>query len=224
MTTIDAVLFDWGDTLFESPHAPSVILATARAQGIPMEPLAARRIWDDLWAAGKTAEEHAKGRDLSREAHRRVWVDLFSRANASIPGLGRVLYDRVMDPAGWIPYPDTRPTLRALDERGIRIGIVSNHVYDLRPLVAAHDLDRFIDAYTLSYEAGAPKPSPRIFTEACRQLGVAAPHALMVGDDVVSDGGAGAAGLQVYILPAHEAPSAARGLAHVIELVDRSRA
>lgn len=224
MTSIDAVLFDWGDTLFESPHAPSVILETARAQGIPMEPGAARRVWDELWEAGKTAEEHAKGRDLSREAHRRVWVELFSRANATVPGLGRVLYDRVMDPTGWIPYPDTRPTLQALRDRGIRIGIVSNHAYDLRPFFAVKDLDRFIDAYALSYEVGAPKPSPRIFAEACHRLGVAGTHTLMVGDDVVSDGGAGAAGLQVYILPAHEAPSTARGLAHVVELVDRSRA
>lgn len=224
MTRIEAVLFDWGDTLFESPHAPTVIRETARARGIVMAPAAARRLWDELWEAGKTAEEHGKGRDLSRDAHRRVWTDLFSRANATVPGIDRVLYERVMDPARWVPYPDTRPTLEALRGRQIAIGIVSNHAYDLRPFFAATDLGRFIAAYTLSYEVGAAKPAPRIFLEACRALGVAAPNVLMVGDDVVSDGGAGRAGLQTYVLPAPGAPGVARGLERVVEIVDRSRA
>ncbi|HUQ42621.1 MAG TPA: HAD-IA family hydrolase [Candidatus Limnocylindrales bacterium] len=222
MTRIDAVLFDWGDTLFESPHAPSVILETARARGVTMDARAAEEMWRSLWDASKTAEEHAKGRDLSREAHRRVWVELFARENASIPGIDRALYDGVMDPTGWKPYLDSAPTLRALRDRGLRIGIVSNHAFDLRPFFKTHGLDRFIDGYVLSYEVGAAKPSARIFAEATRMLGIAAQNTLMVGDDAVSDGGAAAAGMQVYILPPYE-HGAARGLGHVVELVDRSR-
>ena len=222
-TPIRAVLFDWGDTLFESPHAPTVIREAALAGGIAMPDDEARRIWDDLWAAGKTAEEHAKGRDLSRDAHRDVWTALFARANDRVPGIDQVLYRRVMDSAGWIPYPDAEPTLRALRERGVKIGIVSNHAYDLRPYFAAKDLDRFIDAYAISYEIGAPKPDARIFREACRRLGSRPEETLMVGDDPVSDAGAGAAGLQVYVLPAHAMAGTARGLERVVELVDDSR-
>lgn len=223
MTPIRGVLFDWGDTLFESPHAPTVIRNAAKASGVAMADAEAARLWDELWAAGKTAEEHAKGRDLSREAHQRVWTELFSRANARVPGIDRVLYQRVMDPAGWIPYPDTAPTLRALRERGVGIGIVSNHAYDLRPYFAAKDLDGYIDAYALSYEVGAQKPDPRIFAAACAMLGTKAEETLMVGDDPVSDAGAGASGLQVYVLPAHAAPGASRGLDAVVALVDASR-
>lgn len=220
---INAVLFDWGDTLFESPHAPSVILETARSRGVSMDPDAARHLWDELWDAGKTAEEHAKGRDLSMEAHRRVWSALFSRANGRVPGIADALYERVMDPARWTPYPDTAPTLRALRERGVHIGVVSNHAYDLRPFFAAKGLAPFIDAYALSFEVGRPKPAPEIFTAACRMLGARPEETLMVGDDPVSDGGAGAAGLRVYILPPHEAPGATRGLDAVVALVDASR-
>jgi HAD superfamily hydrolase (TIGR01509 family) len=224
VTPIRAVLFDWGDTLFESPHAPTVILDAARERGIRMQPESATRIWNDLWDAGKTAEEHAKGRDLSRDAHRRVWTDLFARANATIPGIDRLLYERVMDPAGWIPYPDTERTLRALHSRAVRVGIVSNHAYDLRPFFAAKGLADLVDAYAFSYEVGVPKPARGIFDAACRLLGTSAGETLMVGDDPVSDGGAGAAGLPVYILPPHAAPGTARGLDRVVELVDRSRA
>jgi len=224
VTTVRGVLFDWGDTLFESPHAPTVILEAARERGLALSPGSATKIWSDLWDAGKTAEEHAKGRDLSREAHRRVWTDLFSRANGTIPGIDRVLYERVMDPAGWVPYPDTGPTLRALRERGMRLGIVSNHVYDLRPLFVANGFGELIDTYTLSYEVGVPKPASAIFAAACRMLGTAAAETLMVGDDPVSDGGAAAAGLAVYILPPHAAHGTPRGLSRVVELVDRTLA
>ena len=223
MSPIRAVLFDWGDTLFASPHAPTVILETARAGGVAMSAADATALWDELWAAGKTPEEHAKGRDLGRDAHRRVWTELFGRANTRVPGVDRALYDRVMDPARWIPYPDTEPTLRALRQRGTKIGIVSNHAYDLRPFFAAKGLDRYVDAYALSYELGAPKPDPLIFHAACRMLATAPSETLMVGDDPVSDAGAGAAGLEVYILPAAAEPGAARGLARVVELVDASR-
>ncbi len=221
---IRAVLFDWGDTLFESPHAPTVIRDAARARGIAMHPDDARRIWTELWDAGKTAEEHAKGRDLSRDAHRRVWTALFTRADERVPGIAPLLYREVMDPARWIPYPDTEPTLRALKERGIRVGIVSNHAYDLRPFFTANGIADLIDDYALSFEVGTPKPSPEIFRTACRMLGTEPAETLMVGDDAVSDGGAAAAGLRVHILPPHELPGGARGLAEVVALVDASRA
>lgn len=223
MTRIDAVLFDWGDTLFESPHAPSVILEAARESGVTMDEAAAERLWGDIWSASKTAQEHAKGRDLSRDAHRRVWTDLFERAKTRIPGIERVLYERVMKPSSWQPYPDAEPTLRALRDRGLKIGIVSNHPYDLRPFFAEHGLASYVDAYVLSGEVGAAKPSPAMFTEASRMLDVAPEHALMVGDDAVSDGGAATVGFQIYLLPAYE-HGTARGLDEVVRIVDRSRA
>ncbi|MDQ2952430.1 MAG: HAD-IA family hydrolase [Chloroflexota bacterium] len=223
MTRIDAVLFDWGDTLFESPHAPSMILEAARESGIPMDAAAAEHLWTDIWAASKTAQEHAKGRDLSTDAHRRVWTDLFERARTNVPGIERVLYERVMKPSSWRPYVDAEPTLRTLRDRGLKIGIVSNHPYDLRPFLAEHGLAGYIDAYVLSGEVGAAKPSPEMFTEASRMLGVAPEHALMVGDDAVSDGGAAAVGFQFYLLPDYE-HGTARGLDEVVHIVDRSRA
>src|SRR4029077_6591057 len=98
-----AVLFDWGDTLFHAPHAPEVIASFARSSGVQMSEDRARALWDGIWAAGKTPEEIAKGRDLSMEAHRQVWMELFSRLDPEVPGLSSALYERVMDPRSWIP-------------------------------------------------------------------------------------------------------------------------
>ena len=209
-----AVLFDWGDTLFHAPHAPDVIVAAAHQAGIEVSEREARALWNELWAAGKTPEEIAKGRDLSPEAHARVWTELFRRADRVAPGLSAALYERVMDPHSWVPYADTAPVLRELRARGLRIGVVSNVPADLRPVFAKHGLDALVDSFTHSFEVGAEKPDPAIFLAAARSLGVAPSETLMVGDHPV-DAGAERAGMRVLLLPA-EFDGDVRGLAAVL--------
>ncbi len=223
MTRIEGVLFDWGDTLFAPPDAAQVITDVARERGVTLSDDRARVVWEELWSAGKTPEELAKGRDLSPDAHRTVWTTLFQRADPRVPGLSRALYDRVMDPSAWVPYPDTAPTLRALRERGLKIGVVSNVPRDLSDVFAAHGLAGLVDAFVHSFQVGAEKPDARIFRAACERLGVAPGAALMVGDHPVADGGAVHAGLSFHLLPPHEGHGE-RGLRAVLDLVDRSRA
>ena len=222
MTGVRGVLFDWGDTLFSPPDAGQVIVNAAAERGVRIDPENARALWAEMWEAGKTPEELAKGRDLSAGAHREVWTTLFERANAAVPGVASALYDRVMDPRAWIPYPDTGPTLRALRRRGIRIGIVSNVPQDLRPIFAAHGLADLVDAFTHSFEVGAEKPDPAIFLRACEALGTLPAETLMVGDHPIADAGAINAGLQFYLLPPDGSADHPRGLDRVTSIVDGS--
>jgi len=224
VTRVRGVLFDWGDTLFSPPDAASVIVKAAAERGVRIDPPQARALWDELWAAGKTPEELAKGRDLSADTHRVVWTALFTRADATVPGIASTLYERVMDPRAWIPYPDTAPTLRALHARGVKIGIVSNVPRDLRPIFAAHDLADVVDAFTHSFEVGAEKPDPAIFLRACEALGTSPGETLMVGDHPVADAGALRAGLRFHLLPADGTADRPRGLTRVVELVDAANA
>src|SRR3977135_1180666 len=87
MTGVRGVLFDWGDTLFSPPDAGQVIVNAAAERGVRIDPENARALWAEMWEAGKTPEELAKGRDLSAGAHREVWTTLFERANAVVPGV-----------------------------------------------------------------------------------------------------------------------------------------
>jgi len=212
-----AVLFDWGDTLFHAPHAPEVIVDFARSRGVEISDSRARELWDEVWTAGKTPEEIAKGRDLSIEAHRRVWSDLFSRLEGEIPGVSRALYERVMDPRSWVPFSDTRETLEAVRRHGMKIGIVSNVPTDLRPVFAKHRLDGLVDSYTHSFEVGAEKPDPAIFLAAAKSLAVKPSETLMVGDHEV-DRGAERAGMRVFIFP-DEVDGDVRGLDRVLALL-----
>jgi HAD superfamily hydrolase (TIGR01509 family) len=213
-----AVLFDWGDTLFHAPHGPEVIISAARDSGVTVREADARRLWDELWTAGKTPEEIAKGRDLSPDAHRRVWTELFARADRIAPGVSRALYERVMDPQSWVPYADVRTTLEVLRKRGLRIGVVSNVPVDLRPVFAKHGLDGLVDSFTHSFEVGKEKPDPAIFRAACESLGVRPEETLMVGDHEV-DAGAEHAGLRVFILP-EDFGEEVRGLDRVVARIE----
>jgi HAD superfamily hydrolase (TIGR01509 family) len=221
MAAIRGVLFDWGDTLFSPPDAGTVIVEAARERGVAIEPADARALWDELWEAGKTPEELAKGRDLSADAHREVWTALFERAHTTVPDIAGTLYERVMDPSAWVPYPDTAPTLRALRARRVKVGIVSNVPRDLRPIFAAHGLADLVDAFTHSFEVGAEKPDPKIFQRACEALGTRPEQTLMVGDHPVADAGAVAAGLRFHLLPPDGAADRPRGLDRVVAIVDR---
>ena len=213
------MLFDWGDTLFSPPDAGRVIVAAAKERGVAVDAEHARALWDELWEAGKMPEELAKGRDLSAAAHREIWTGLFERADSAVPGIATTLYERVMDPRAWIPYPDTEPTLRALRARGIKIGIVSNVPQDLRPIFAAHGLADLVNAFTHSFEVGAEKPDPAIFLRACEAIGTKPAETLMVGDHPVADAGALKAGLRFHLLPPDGAAEKPRGLRRVLELI-----
>jgi putative hydrolase of the HAD superfamily len=220
--TFRAVLFDAGDTLIRlRADSGALLRAAAGNLGVRVEPTAVAEVWRGVLAAAATPEELAKGRDLSAERHRQVWTDLYARSGADdlATGLSDALYELTVDPGSWEAFPDTAATLRGLRERGIPVGVVSDTGFDLRPVFDRLELSPWIDALVLSCEYGACKPEPRVFRDACAELGVEPTSTLMVGDNALTDGGATAAGLMVLLLPEPTA-TGPRGLRHVLSLVD----
>jgi putative hydrolase of the HAD superfamily len=99
-------------------------------------------------------------------------------------------------PESWELYPDTVPALRALETRGIELGIVSNFDSRLYAILIGLGIDRFFESVTISSFAGAAKPSAKIFHRALRKHGVEASAALHVGNSLREDAQAAvAAGL-----------------------------
>jgi len=209
---LSAVLFDFGDTLFHSPDGAALMVGA----GIP--PAEAAALWERIWRSSKTAPELAKRRDVSAANHRAAWTGLFQPADAYVPGLAVRLYEEVMLPRNWLPYPDTAPTLAALRAAGVRVGVISNITAHLRPVFDAHGLAGTVDAYTHSYEHEREKPDPELFLEACRALGSLPGETLMVGDSHLADGGAVEAGMPVLLLPMVP-PGTVRGLDLVLRAV-----
>jgi len=140
-------------------------------------------------------------RDLYEHAHRAAYTGLAATVQTSIEGLAEALYERLLHPHGWIAYADTLRTLTALKAAGVRVGVVSNVGFDIRPVLASFGLEPLIDTYTLSFEFGRCKPDPAIFSYACAGLDVEPRNTLMVGDSA-ADAAAVAVGCAAYLVPA----------------------
>jgi putative hydrolase of the HAD superfamily len=221
MDRFEAVLFDAGDTLIRLTGSGTELLHDAAASlERSLDPAAVSRVWQRVLDRSSTAEELAKGRDLSTDRHRAVWTELYTAAGCEelAPGLSQRLYERTVAAESWEAYPDTVPTLDAVRARGLRVAVVSDTGFDLRPAMDRLGLTPYLDAVVMSYQQGVCKPAAAVFRTACDRLGVRPERALMVGDNPLTDSGAVTAGLYAFLLPA--APETGpRGLGHVLSLL-----
>ncbi|EQD55107.1 Haloacid dehalogenase-like hydrolase domain protein [mine drainage metagenome] len=84
--------------------------------------------------------------------------------------------------------PGSIPLLRSLRSHGLRIGVVTNHqAAPQREKLRELGLYALIDQITISEEAGAVKPEPKIFESALREASVEPSEAVMVGDSWEND-------------------------------------
>jgi HAD superfamily hydrolase (TIGR01509 family) len=218
MPRLHAVLWDFGDTLFRRAGEHRAIIDAAAAMGHDVDEELAQRLWADIQTRARTAEERDKGRDLSAELHRQCWTDLYRAADVIAVGLAEALYDMESDPARWMPFADTVPTVTALADRGVPQGVVSDTGFDIRPIFRANGMAEHIGVFVLSYEHGRLKPDPALFELACDELGVSPAETLMVGDNPITDSGAILAGLTSYLLPP-AGDAAERGLDAVVRII-----
>lgn len=222
MTDFEAVLFDAGDTLIRlSGSGVNLLHRAAATLGVAaLDPEHVAHVWQRVLDRSSTAEELAKGRDLSNARHRQVWIELYDTAGCEglAPGLSAELYGLTVSAESWEAFPDTIPTLRTLHERGLPIGIVSDTGFDLRPAMDRLGLSPFLSTVVMSYEYGVCKPATTVFRTACEQLKVQPERTLMVGDNPLTDSGAVAAGMYVFLLPPPPR-TGPRGLGHVLSLI-----
>jgi putative hydrolase of the HAD superfamily len=200
---LDAVLFDWGDTLMEFAYSPELVGAGHRAglaaigrDGLPeVEALTEhfRERYEPLFWAPGTVEE-IEYPDLVRR--------LLADFDVSIDDdeLGRYLEAEhtAWDPARRLAA-HTHALLETLRERGLKLGLVSN-AFDpgwlLHRDLEQMGLEQRLDYSVFSSEVGTRKPHPAIFERALEALDVSAARALFVGDRLYEDvRGAGELGM-----------------------------
>jgi FMN phosphatase YigB (HAD superfamily) len=224
---VDAVLFDFQGTLATTEDPVEAVTSAAAACGATLAPRRVAALAEALTAAGRVGgptpaivpAELAQAwaaRDLDPAAHRTAYAGLAATVAPDIEGFGDAVYARLLQPAGWRVYADAVSTLVALRAAGARIGVVSNVGWDIRAVCRGLGLGQHVDAWTLSGEVGALKPSPAIFQAACRLLEVEPAHTIMVGD-TVADAGAVDIGCRALIVPAAP-PGAVNGLSAVLTL------
>jgi len=198
---LEAVLFDWGDTLMHWAWEPELLAeghdAGLRAIGREPVPAMTERFRDAylplLWVPGTLEEIEYPG--LVRKLLGEEGIEI------SDDELERFLE---AEHAAWQPArmlaTTTHALLEALRDRGLKVGLVSNALDP--PHLLHRDLQQMgvaqrLDVAVFSSEIGWRKPHPAIFERALEALGVEPAATLFVGDTLATDV-AGAAALGMH--------------------------
>jgi putative hydrolase of the HAD superfamily len=191
---LEAVLFDWGDTLMQFAYSPELVSAGHRAglaavgrDGLPdVDQLTEhfREHYEPLFWAPGTIEEIEYPSLV-----RRLLGDFGFEIDDE--ELGRFLEAEhvAWDPAR-ILAAHTHPLLEALRARGLKLGLVSN-AFDpgwlLHRDLEQMGIEERLDFSVFSSEVGTRKPHPAIFERALDALGVEPERSVFVGDRLYED-------------------------------------
>jgi HAD superfamily hydrolase (TIGR01549 family) len=171
---IEAVLFDWNDTLVHFEWDDEFVLEGHRAALGRDDPAFTAR-WRDLVLgdhghrpyAEILAELGVEDADAFIDAEHEAW-----RPAHSVLASAQALLD-------------------SLRTRGLKTGVVANSWPDparvLRADAEAFGLAERLDTIVFSEEVGVRKPDPAIFLHACRELEVEPIDTMFVGGNLVSD-------------------------------------
>ena len=99
-------------------------------------------------------------------------------------------------------FPWTVSTLKALREKGYRLGMITNgDAYGQNAKIDSGNLRQYFDVILVSGTVGISKPDPAIYALALEQLGTEKQSALFVGDNPKTDIlGAQNAGIDSFLL------------------------
>jgi len=183
---IEAVIFDWGGTLsnFVSAELVDAWRLAARHLAPDREDEVTAtlvEVEEEFWATTATHQRSTTLADLLAAASDRVGLDV---AEALLEEAAV----RHLD--AWTEHvhhdPEAVPTLRALQERGLRIGLLSNTHWPRafhEHFLERDGLAELIDARLYTSEMPYQKPHTSAFEAAIRALDVGRPdRAVFVGD------------------------------------------
>jgi len=85
--------------------------------------------------------------------------------------------------------PDALTVLRELNQRGYRLGVISNttSTLDIPCFIDANGLGGYLEVVILSSKCGVRKPAPGIFEQATRSLNIDPIHCVYVGNRPAND-------------------------------------
>lgn len=200
--TVRAVLFDWRGTLVTTLTKQQWVREALRLCGRDADDArAVDRVVTALRRAnGPDDRLDGPGVDSDAGLHRRTHLAVCADAGLD-PALSEALYAVDSDPRHNSFAVDAGATLAALRARDLRIAVLCDIHFDVRPAFDAAGLGGQVDVFTLSCEQGVQKPHPLMFARTLAALDVEAADALMVGDRSGPDGAAVEHGVPTLLLP-----------------------
>ena len=191
--SVDTIIFDVGETLVHAdPSFPGLFAQAVRDVGHHVTDEDVHRHFGVIPAL--FAESAAEG-DLwttSDADSRRFWSNAYARVLEPLgvdpeDHLIDHLYATFTDVRNYTLFDDVEPTLAALSDAGLQLGIVSNFEAWLGDLLHHLDLVRWFPVRVISGLVGLEKPDHRIFGLALEALDVSPERAAYVGDNPLFD-------------------------------------
>jgi HAD superfamily hydrolase (TIGR01509 family) len=172
---IDAVLFDWNNTLVNFEWDDELVELGHRAALGHDDPAFTAR-WRETMLGGHNGD--------------RRYADLLRELGVAEPDAFIDAEHEVWRPAHSV-LASAQALLDSLRSRRVKTGLVANSWPDpgrvLRADAEAFGLAERLDVLVYSEELGVRKPDPEIFLHACRLLDVEAGATMFVGDNLVTD-------------------------------------
>lgn len=183
---IKAVFFDWLDTVAHpEPDRHELFYQVAQELGVELPPQRLRKgIYaaenqapagaPPRWSEGKDAAPFIRYQEiLSAEVGVKLSREVMLEITRRVSQLARS--------ATWVLYDDVLPTVKALKQRGLILGLISN-IY-----LGRAGLETYLEFVVTSKEAGVDKPESPIFLLALERAGVNASEAVYIGDQYQTD-------------------------------------
>lgn len=217
---LQGVLFDVDDTLVDTRGAFTVAIGVAVREFLPHVPAERHKEAVALWRGDAAGHYRAYTRGETSFRQQRINRANVLHAHFDGPVLDEAGYDEwsaVFDTAfegAMTAFPDALPLVRALADRGLAVGALSNasvarQTEKLANTGLGDDVPMLVGVDTL----GVGKPDPQVFTEACLRLGTEPTRTIYVGDELDIDARAAIdAGLHGVWL---DRPGTRRGGSHV---------
>jgi len=120
-------------------------------------------------------------------AYTRRIIELMGGTGPAVEAAAREIYDEWAEHQHFFLYDDVPETLKALRERGVRLGLISNSHRPLASFQSHFELEGLISVTVSSSDHGFMKPHPTIFRAALDLMQVPAAEAAMVGDSLAHD-------------------------------------
>jgi len=171
---IEAVLFDWNNTLVQFTWDEELLVEGHRAALGRDDPAFTERYRELMLGGGP----------------QRPYAEVLRELGVDDPDAFIDAEHEVWRPAHQV-LGSAQALLESLRGRGVKTGVVANSWPEparlLRADAEAFGLAGLLDVMVFSDEAGAVKPEPAIFLQALEQLGVEPANAMFVGDRLETD-------------------------------------
>lgn len=205
-----AVVFDAGGTLIGYDEALGFEKALAGAfadLGVSASARRVGRLMGELGEKARSRRERIGGwsRTAEEDKDNFLWVGRFFLENLGvsedIDAKAAVMYDRLAAGDFTDLFSDVQPVLEALNERAVRMGILSKYGPFLERNFRTLGIHRYFAFFVVSSLLGVEKPDPRIFYRAIDEAGHPPESILYVGDNPDDDvAGAQGVGLDVVLI------------------------